>query len=109
MRWTRAITASLAIVAVLGPPSPTLGVVTPALTDRGPAPDPRTSAFTHSALKPTAASQSATLITGDRVVVRELAQGKQSLTVFPGPGRQDVGFIKQSHTDKNGLPHLVVL
>ncbi|WP_103341920.1 S8 family serine peptidase [Amycolatopsis sp. CA-126428] len=42
--------------------------------------------------------QSVTLITGDRVRVLPNLRGENTVTVEPGPGRERIGFFRETHT-----------
>lgn len=47
---------------------------------------------------PRDSGQSVTLITGDRVRVLSNSRGENTVTVEPGPGRERIGFFRETHT-----------
>ncbi len=47
---------------------------------------------------PPDSGQSVTLITGDRVRVLPNSRGESTVTVEPGPGRDRIGFFRETHT-----------
>ncbi|MBE8518930.1 S8 family serine peptidase [Amycolatopsis sp. H6(2020)] len=47
---------------------------------------------------PRDSGQSVTLITGDRVRVLPNSRGESTVTVEPGPGRDRIGFFRETHT-----------
>ncbi|MGP3982608.1 S8 family serine peptidase [Streptomyces sp. KR80] len=48
------------------------------------------------------AVHSVTLITGDRVVLTELPQGKHSIAIDPGPGREGMTFAREAEPGAKG-------
>ncbi|WP_410616601.1 S8 family serine peptidase [Amycolatopsis sp. lyj-109] len=54
-----------------------------------------------SPITPGDSGQSVTLITGDRVRVLPNSRGESTVTVEPGPGRDRIGFFRETHTGPN--------
>ncbi|MGP3924229.1 S8 family serine peptidase [Streptomyces sp. 8N616] len=98
MRWTRTFVALSAVAAVLLPTTPAQGAVSDT-ADRPPAAGRASNPVTHSA----------TLLTGDRVIVTQLPDRRYELRVLPGPGRKDIGFIRRITRDQDGVDRIVVI
>lgn len=86
------------VAAVITLAAPAGAAATPG-TQRSPGEVPSTTADTA-----TGSTTSVTLITGDRVVLQRVSNGKQAATIEPGPGRERVSFHQ---LERDGELHII--